>query len=83
MQSSGQLQLLVEDSHHQVHGYRDPDLGLHRVGTCFEVVLDVQVALDPEEEQFDLQIFFFELDFVCGRQETEALTSQYRLRRKV
>ena len=53
VQCSRQRQLLVEDGHQQVNGHRNPDLGLHRVGTRSVVVLDTQVAFDPAKEQFD------------------------------
>jgi hypothetical protein len=32
VQFSRELELLVEDGHHEVEGHRDPDLRLHRVG---------------------------------------------------
>jgi len=51
---SGELKLLVKDGNHEVNGHRDPDLGLHRVGTGPEVMFDTQVAFDPFEEEFDL-----------------------------
>ena len=54
VQCSGQIQLLVDDGHHEVNGDRNPDLSLHRIGAGSEVMLDAQVAFDPAEEQFDL-----------------------------
>ena len=54
VESTGELELLVEDGYHEVNGDRDPDLRLHRIGTGAEVVFDAQVAFDPFEEEFDL-----------------------------
>ena len=53
VESSGQLELLVKDRDHQISAYRDPDLGLHRVGARAVVMLDSQVAFDPSKEQLD------------------------------
>src|SRR5271170_7084277 len=53
VQCSGQAQLLVEDGDHQVNGDGNPNLGLHRVGTRAEVMLDSQVPFDPAKEQLD------------------------------
>lgn len=53
VESAGQLELLVKDRDHQVGADRNPDLGLHRVGTGAVVMFDSQVALDPAEEQLD------------------------------
>jgi len=36
VESAGELELLVKDGHHEVNGDRNPDLGLHRIGTCTE-----------------------------------------------
>ena len=54
VESTRELELLVKDGHHEVNGDRDPDLGLHCVGTGAEVVFDTQVAFDPFEKEFDL-----------------------------
>ena len=61
VESTGELELLVEDGHHEVNGHRNPDLGLHRIGTGAEVVFDAQVAFDPFEEEFDLPSRLVEL----------------------
>ena len=53
VECAGQLELLVEDCDYQVGGNGNPDLRLHRVGTCAVVMLDAQVAFDPTEEQLD------------------------------
>ena len=53
VECAGQLELLVNHCDHEIGGHGDPDLSLHRVGTCAVVMLDVQVALDPAEEQLD------------------------------
>ena len=53
-----ELELLVEDGHHEVDGHRNPDLGLHCIGAGAEVVFDTQVAFDPLEEEFDRPRFF-------------------------
>lgn len=34
VERSGQLELLVEDCDYQIGGHGNPDLLLHRVGTC-------------------------------------------------
>ena len=54
VQRSRQFQLLVRDGHQQVNRHRNPDLGLHRVGTGPVIMLDAQVSFDPPKEQFDL-----------------------------
>ena len=59
--SAGELELLVEDGHHEVNGDRNPDLGLHRIGAGAEVVFDAQVSFDPLEEEFDLPSRLVEL----------------------
>ena len=56
-----ELELLVEDGHHEVNGDRNPDLGLHRIGARTEVVFDAQVAFDPFEEELDLPSRLVEL----------------------
>jgi len=53
VECAGQFKPLVEDRNHEVGAHRNPDLGLHRVGTRTVVVLDPEVALDPAEEQLD------------------------------
>ncbi len=53
VECSGQLEPLVEDRNYEVSAHRDPDLGLHCVGTRAVVVLDAQMPFDPTEEQFD------------------------------
>ena len=53
VQCSRQVQFLVDDSHHQVNGHRDPDLSLHRVGARPVVMLDAQMAFDPAKKGFD------------------------------
>jgi len=53
VQGSRQVQLLVDDSHHQVNAHRDPDLCLHRIGARPIVMIDAQVAFDPAKEQLD------------------------------
>jgi|SRR6267378_1588982 len=54
VQGPGQIELLVNDGHHEVDGYCNPDLGLYRVGACPEEVLDAEVAFDPAEEELYL-----------------------------
>src|ERR671924_2378976 len=54
VQSSRQVEFLVEDCHYDVDGYRDPDLRLHRIRAVAVEVLDSQMLLDPSEEQLDL-----------------------------
>ena len=54
VESTRELELLVKDGNHEVNGDRNPDLGLHCIGTGAEVVFDTQVAFDPFEEEFDL-----------------------------
>ena len=54
VESARQSQLLVNDGHDEVSRHRNPDLSLHRVGTCSEKMLDSQMSLDPPEEEFDL-----------------------------
>ena len=61
VESARELELLVEDGHHQVNGDRNPDLALHRIGARTEVVFDAQVAFDPLEEEFDLPSRLVEL----------------------
>jgi len=61
VESAWELELLVEDGHHQVNGHCNPDLALHRIGTGAEVVFDAQVAFDPFEEEFDLPSRLVEL----------------------
>ena len=63
VQFSGELELLVEDGHHEVDGDRDPDLGLHRIGAGTEVVFDAEVTFDPFEEEFDLPSRLVELGY--------------------
>jgi hypothetical protein len=58
-----ELELLVKDGRHEVDGHRDPDLGLHRVGTGAKAVFDTQVAFDPFEEEFDLPSRLVELGY--------------------
>ena len=53
VERAGQLELLVEDCNYQVGGYGNPDLRLHRVGTCAVVMFDAQMSFDPAEEQLD------------------------------
>lgn len=38
---------------HQLDEYRNPDLNLHRIGTCAVVMLDAQMSFDPAEEKLD------------------------------
>jgi len=33
VESTGELELLMKDGHHEANGHRDPDLGLHRIVT--------------------------------------------------
>ena len=44
MQSSWELQLLMNDGDHEVNADGDPDLRFHRVGACSVIVLDAQMA---------------------------------------
>lgn len=53
VKGSGQLQLLVDDGHHQVNTDRNPDLCLHRIGARPIVMLDPQVPFDRAKEQLD------------------------------
>jgi hypothetical protein len=46
LQSSTQLEFLVEDGHHDVDGHRDPDLRLHRIGAVAIEVLGVWGATE-------------------------------------
>lgn len=53
VERAGQIELLVEDCDYQVGGHGNPDLRLHRVGTCAVVMFDAQMSFDPAEEQLD------------------------------
>jgi hypothetical protein len=49
-----QMKLLFQHGHQYVDADGDPNLGLHSVGRGAKEALDMQVLLDPFEEQFDL-----------------------------
>lgn len=48
------MELLFQDGHQNVDADGNPDLGLHGVGRCAKEAFDMQILLDPFEEQFDL-----------------------------
>jgi hypothetical protein len=49
-----QVQAFSHDGHEYVNGHGDPDLGLHAVGGGAVEAFDLQVLLDPLEEELDL-----------------------------
>ena len=52
------MKLVLDDGDEDVGGHGAPDLGLHCVLAGAQEALDVQVLLDPLEEQFDLPSAF-------------------------
>jgi hypothetical protein len=65
-----QMELLFQDGHKNVDANGDPNLGLHRIGCGAKEAFDVQVLLDPFEEQFDLPTTLVQLgDGQCRQSE--------------
>ena len=54
VQCAGQIQLFVKNRDHEINRDRNPDLGLHCIGTCSKVMLDPQMSFYPAKKQFDL-----------------------------
>ena len=52
----------------QIDAKSDPDLGQYRIGGSPQEGLDLQVLLDPLEEQFDLSTFFVNFGDFSGLQ---------------
>jgi hypothetical protein len=59
--------LLVEDGHHEINGYCDPDLRPHGIGAGCEVMLDTQMPLDAFKKEFDLPSLLIKTDNGDGR----------------
>ncbi len=57
---------LVENSHHHVDAYGDPDLGFHSVLAQPVKGLDPQILLDPLEEELDLPASLVDLRHNSG-----------------
>ena len=65
-----QMKLLFQHSHQYVDAEGGPNLGLHCVGRGAKEALDMQVLLDPFEEQFDLPATLVQLgDGQCRQAE--------------
>jgi len=63
-----QFQLFFDDSHKDINGDGDPDLGFHRILRGPVKSLDAEMLLDPFEEQLDFPPAPEELGDGQGRQ---------------
>ena len=68
LHGTAQICFESEIGQEQIDAKRDPDLGQHRVGGSSKEGLDLQVLLDPLEEQFDLSTFFVNFGDFSGLQ---------------
>ena len=68
METLRQVQLLFEDCYQNIDAHGDPDLRLDSVGRRAEKALDMEILLDPLEEQFHLPPAFVKQGNAHGRQ---------------
>ena len=61
-----QVSFVFQIRQHEIDTEGDPNLGQHRVACSTEEGLDLQVLLDPLEQQLDLPTFFVNLGNLFG-----------------